>query len=210
MSVQLSKRLGAGFEVQNGGVPGYTCPQSRTLFDRVRSRFVPDTLVVYNMHSDYRRAGPDDRVIIRSQLGWFGNTGIGQLIAAGKLWVRIVKERPNLDVQAYQACLARLAEDHLLRGSEIVFVVPITDVDFPDSPLFGLPDPSPPGLRLSDYRDAMRAAARTTGSATVDGPAVALAAKLDGATALLDEVHPSPAGHRVLADAIAEAIQGTR
>jgi lysophospholipase L1-like esterase len=162
------------------------------------------------MHSDYRRAGPDDRVIIRSQLGWFGNTGIGQLIAAGKLWVRIVKERPNLDVQAYQTCLARLAEDHLLRGSEIVFVVPITDVDFPDSPLFGLPDPSPPGLRLSDYRDAMRAAARTTGSATVDGPAVALAAKLDGATALLDEVHPSPAGHRVLADAIAEAIQGTR
>ncbi len=206
MARQLSRALPSSYTVQNGGVPGYTCLQTRTLLERIQKHFVPDILVIYNMHSDYRRAEPHDRVLVSEQLGALGTTGVGQVLAAGKLWYRIWRELPNLDVQAYESCLTALATHHLTTGKRAVFVWPITDVDFPDHALYGKPDPSPAGLRLTDYRAAMESAAKTTTGSVVDGPAAALAAGLSSTTALLDEVHPTPQGHGVLARAIAQAI----
>jgi lysophospholipase L1-like esterase len=210
LAQQLDRALPANFEVQNGGVPGYTCPQTRTLFDRIRARFVPDVLVIYNMHSDYRRAEPHDRVIVEGQLGPMARSGVGRLLAAGTLWYRILRERPNLDVTQYRACLEDLAMAHLQTGRSTVFLLPITDIDFPDNALYGTPDPSPPGHRLSDYRAAMQAAAAATGGSIVDGPSAVTGAGLNASTALLDEVHPSVSGHGVLAAAVARAIQEAR
>ena len=56
MSAQLARALDGRADVQNAGVPGYTCWQSRIWVDRVRPQLSPDVLVVYNQHSDYRRA----------------------------------------------------------------------------------------------------------------------------------------------------------
>lgn len=206
LSRQLTAVLPPDYDVQNGGVPGYTCLQTRILFERIRAHFVPDVMVIYNMHSDYRRAGPHDRVIVEEQLGSLSATGVGKLLAAGTLWYRILRERPNLDVDAYGACLEGLASAHRETGSEVVFVWPITDVDFPDHPLYDQPDPSPVGLRLSDYRAAMKDVAAKMGGTLVDGPAAARAAGMSSKTALLDDVHPTGRGHGVLAQAIQKAI----
>ena len=84
MSAQLARALDGRADVQNAGVPGYTCWQSRIWVDRVRPQLSPDVLVVYNQHSDYRRASSHDRVIAATQLGWLANTGIGGLISTSR------------------------------------------------------------------------------------------------------------------------------
>ena len=78
MPAQLAARLGPQVDVQNGGVPGYTCWQSRILVKQIREQFNPDILITYNQHSDYRRASAHDRVIAATQLGPLANTGIGR------------------------------------------------------------------------------------------------------------------------------------
>ena len=91
----------------------------------------------------------------------------------------------------------------------MMFVVPITDVDFPSSPLFGQPEPGEPGTRLADYRTAMRQVAKETPAPIVEGVDAINAAGLSGNQALLDTVHPTAAGHTALARAIASAIAET-
>ncbi len=209
MVSQTAKALqgSAGIDVQNGGVPGYTCPQTTILLDRLGAQYQPDILVVYNMHSDFRKAAPHDRVIAATQLGLFANTGIGKLISQGILTRRVKNNSSNLTLDEYTQCITELARDQEKRGGKTVFLVPISEPDFPNSPFYGQPDPEPPGERLSDYRDAMKAVAAATNSPVIDGPAVTVAAGLTSGTALLDPVHPTPKGHLVLAGHVAQAIQ---
>jgi lysophospholipase L1-like esterase len=207
MPAQLAARLGPQVDVQNGGVPGYTCWQSRILVKRVRERFNPDILITYNQHSDYRRASAHDRVIAATQLGPLANTGIGQLISALSLKRRMATNAANLSRDEYRDCLTALADDQAKHGGKMVFVMPISDVDFPSSPLFGQEEPGPPGTRLADYRDAMRETAARTGATLVDGAAAITAAGLSGNAALQDVVHPTPAGHVALAEAIAQGLK---
>jgi len=204
MPAQLSLRLGAGVDVQNGGVPGYTCWQSRILVARQTQK--PDILLVYNLHSDFRRASSHDRVIGATQLGRLGNTGVGRLISSLALKLRMMAKASNLDIDEYSICLQDLVDDQQQHGGVTVFVVPITDVDFPSSHLFGSEEPGALGTRLVDYRQAMRDVAAKNGSVLVDGVSAIKAAGLTGDGALQDVVHPTAAGHRALAKAIAEGL----
>jgi lysophospholipase L1-like esterase len=198
-----------GVDVQNAGIPGYTCPQTKILLSRIRPQFQPDILVVYNMHSDFRKAAPHDRVIAATQLGMFANTGIGKLISQGILTRRVKNKSSNLTLDEYTDCITDLADSQKGNGGHTIFLVPISEPDFPNSPFFGQPDPEPPGERLSDYRDAMKAVGAATNSPVVDGPAVTVAAGLTSGTALLDPVHPTPKGHQVMARHVAESIQAS-
>jgi len=207
MSAQVSALLGPSVDVQNGGVPGYTCEQSRILLDRILARFQPDILISYNQHSDFRRANPDDRVMFASQLGALGSTGIGRLISAGMLWRRMQSNGANLDRSEYQACLSEMASAQQARGGKMAFVVPITEVDFPDSPFFGEPEPEEEGKRLSDYRQTMKAVAGRYSAVLVDGPEAVRGAGLTGDAALQDPVHPTVAGQRALAQSILAALR---
>ena len=206
MSAQLARALGSSADVQNGGVPGYTCWQSRIWVDRVRPALSPDVLVVYNQHSDYRRASSHDRVIAATQLGWLANTGVGWLISHLSLRRRMGSNASNLSVDEYSSCLKDLAQDQLSSGGHVVFVQPISEVDFPSSPLHGQPEPGEPGTRLIDYQAAMEAVAADMGAPVVDGAAVVNADGLSGDDALIDTVHPTAEGHAALAKGIASAV----
>jgi|GEM_PF-1864905 len=206
MPAQLTQALGGRADVQNGGVPGYTCWQSRIWVDRIRTQFSPSVLVVYNQHSDYRRASTHDRVIAATQLGWLANTGIGWLISHLSLKQRMRSNASNLSLNEYTACLQDLAQDQLNTGGTVVFVQPISEVDFPTSPLYGQPEPGAHGTRLIDYQDAMRSVAERINAPFIDGAKAIQAAGLSGNEALIDTVHPTPEGHRALARGIASAM----
>ncbi len=205
---QLAQRLESRHQadVQNGGVPGYTCTQSTTLIARLTPDFQPDVLVSYNMHSDFRRASPDDRVMTQRKLGPLANTGVGRLIATGTLWMRIWRQRPNLEAPAYQTCLDAMVRTQTATGGRMVLVIPFNESDFPQSAHYGMEEPDPPGTRLADYRTSMRQVAARSGSLLVDGPAVLLASGLKKDEALQDMVHPTARGHAVLAAAIDAAM----
>ncbi|MEC8191803.1 MAG: GDSL-type esterase/lipase family protein [Myxococcota bacterium] len=207
LAAQMGRALGSDVDVQNGGVPGYTCRQSRILIERLSSTLQPDVLIAYNQHSDFRRASSEDRVIVAANMGMLRDTGIGRLLSAGMLWNRMRTNGSNLDRSEYEACLTALADTQRQHGGKTLFVVPITEVDFPDSPFYGEPEPEAPGKRLTDYRTSMAEVARATGSLLVDGPAVVVAAGLSGNAALQDPVHPTVAGHAALSAGIVAALR---
>lgn len=208
MSDQLGQRLVSRrlADVQNGGVPGFTCQQSTQLIARLSDRFQPQILVSYNMHSDFRRASPEDRVMAEQQLGVLAGTGLGKLISAGTLQLRMWRKRPNHEAPVYEDCLRAMVKQQQATGGRAVLVIPFTESDFPESPRYGVPEPDPPGTRLVDYRQAMRQVAQDTGSLLVDGPAVVTHSGLSQSEALQDMVHPTARGHSLLAEAIAHAL----
>jgi hypothetical protein len=219
MPAQLGAMLGPNIDVQNAGVPGYTCWQSRIWMSRIRSRYNPDILISYNQHSDYRRASADDRVIAATQLGPLATTGIGRVISALSLRRRMSKGASNLSNDEYGSCLRGLAEDQHRGGGKMVFMMPISDVDFQSSPVdapaepgqLGPPKPpgppGPPGTRLMDYEDTMRQVAQETGATIVEGSEAMRVAELSRKAALLDAVHPSARGHKALATGLAAGLK---
>ena len=206
MSSQLERILGTEYSVQNGGTPGFTCLQSQILYNRIVKHYQPDILIVYNFHSDYRRVEAHDILMPKDLPTVLKGTGLGKTLSAGMLWLRILRGRPNLEVEDYQSCLENLSHQHRKIGTKVLYLWPITGVDFEDHELYGEEDPSPKGLRIKDYREAMSKAALVTKSVFLDGPSIVKGANLNRKTALLDEVHPSIKGHQALAKGLADAI----
>jgi lysophospholipase L1-like esterase len=208
MSDQLAQRLESRrlVDVQNGGVPGYTCPQSTELIDRLSGRFQPDILVIYSMNSDYRRVAPDDRPMAENRLGLLAGTGLGRLVSAGTLQLRMWRKRPNYEVSAYERCIRSMVVTQQESGGKAVLVIPFREADFPEPSAYPGEEPDPPAARLTTYRAAMARVAAETGSLLVDGPAAVRASGLAKDQALQDIVHPTSRGHAVLAEAIAMAL----
>jgi lysophospholipase L1-like esterase len=209
MTSQLQKLLGQNstINVQNGGVPGYTCLQSRIQIQRLANYFQPDILVVNNMHSDYRQIGPTDQVVLKQQLGWFASTGLGKVYSLLNLQIRLFFGESKLPLDVYKQCLSDLAQDQQNRGGKTIFVVPITEPYFPDSPVYGEPEPDPPGKRLADYKQAMQEVSTANNSPFVDPAESMIQRGLQGSQMLLDVVHPSAQGHRVIAETVHSVIQ---
>ena len=88
----------------------------------------------------------------------------------------------------------------------MVFVVPFVDVDFVTG---GVEGEGAVSQSLEIYRSTMTEVAEETGSLLVEGAIAADAAGLVARTALVDPVRPSAAGHQVLADAVAAALEGS-
>jgi lysophospholipase L1-like esterase len=207
MPAQLAAMLGPNVDVQNAGIPGYTCWQSRIWMSRIRRSYNPDILISYNLHSDYRRASAHDRVIAATQLGPLTTTGLGRVISELSLRWRMRSGASNLSNDEYDACLRGLAEDQSKGGGKTVFMVPISDVDFQSSPLHGLAEPGPPGTRLMDYKDTMRLVAQETNSTVIEGSEAIRVAALSRQAALLDAVHPTAKGHTALATGLAGGLK---
>jgi lysophospholipase L1-like esterase len=169
-SARLAALLGPGAQVQNAGVPGYTCPQTRALVARVAERYRPDRLVIYNLHSDLR-AG---RVGDAPYLGPLGGLGIGRLAAAAALWLRA--GRPGSDLEP---ALSRYRDDPA-RAAMLE--------------------------RRAAYRAAMAEVAAGSGSPCLELAPLFRASGMAPGEALLDEVHPSPAGHALIARALADLL----
>ena len=208
MSAQLGRFL-PNADVQNAGVPGYTCIQTRELLSRIASGYQPDILISYNQHSDFRKTEPHDQVVAAASLGALAGTGIGHLLTKGILWRRMKTGRSNLTVGEYSSCLTAMADTQSKHGGHVLYVVPFSVDDFPSSPVYGLPEPEPEGKRLSDYRQAMCTVAAATDNHCLNGPEAIRNSGLTNGNALQDMVHPTALGHKELAKAIAAKLEST-
>ena len=63
--VQLARLL-PNVDVQNAGVLGYTCIQTRELIERIQPKYRPDVIVSYNQQLDFRKTESHDQVVAAS------------------------------------------------------------------------------------------------------------------------------------------------
>ncbi len=194
-------------DVQNGGVPGYTCVQSRRLVHRISQSFPPDLLLVYSMHSDRRVALSQDQIFLGTGLGILGQTGTLRLAQWLAYRLRSSGNWPTTPVERYESCLRRMWREQEARGGQTGFILPIVREDL----LIGMaslaPETGAVGTRLADYRQAMIRVARDTDSILVDLPACFRAKNLSDSVLMLDEVHLNGAGQAMAAEAIKTALE---
>ncbi len=199
-SAQLAQRVEA--DVQNAGLPGFTCLQSLGKVRRVKATWTPDILVVYSLHSDARRAGANDRIVVEHQLGWLGETGFGQLLADVALELRVARGGSNLDLPTYEACLHDLADE----VPKTLFVVPVSQRSFEDLAHTGPDMLGGAEDRVTGYERAVEQVAMDRGLPFLRAGDALAAQGLDAGTALLDPIHPNDAGHAGIADALASKL----
>ncbi|GDX83063.1 hypothetical protein LBMAG42_48740 [Deltaproteobacteria bacterium] len=213
-------------EVINGGVPGYSTFQSLNLLDARGLALEPDLLLVGNLwsdnnfdtfvdrellaaYSDWRgsRTGAIRGVLERSALfrwvDWFARVR-GQAESARRVGWTVggggdPTGRRRVALQDYAANLYELASRMEARGGAVAFILLANRDDI----LHRTPNPA-----WGPYREVMRQTAASWGAPLVDAPAAFQASGLDVDALFLDVMHPTAAGHQVLADAIAAALAG--
>jgi len=204
-SARLEALLGESARVHNGGVPGYTCAQSRLAARRFSRRLAPpDVLLIYSMHSDVRVAVEGD--VSSAGFGAAGAYGVGRLAALGGAWLKARRGAQGAPLEDYTSCLEGAVADQAARGGVTALVIPVLDAD--------LPGASAKQRRyhasteqLTEYRAAMARVARATGTPIIDLPGALKLAGLTREAGLLDQVHPSPAGHAAIAEVIAQSMR---
>lgn len=206
----LSRALGRPVDAVNGGIPGYSSEQARRLYERRLRGYRPDAVVVATLWSDSQLGPMPDamlypergaavrRVLQRSAMVRF----IGGLMAG---WV------PGRDVawklsaepgvrrvppSAYRANLRALASLAREDGAEPVFLMLPCDRDVRRQAL----EPPRP-----EYRQIMQEVAAETGGLLVDG-VTPFVGDPRGMGLMLDDVHPSAPGHRILGETLAQAL----
>ncbi|MFT5685692.1 MAG: lysophospholipase L1-like esterase [Myxococcota bacterium] len=184
----LAQRTGA--DVQNAGVPGYTCRQSAHRYREVIEHFTPDILIVYSMHNDAR--------IIRSDEGWLGAAvahpiGIVRLLSVGATWVRIRRQISRMSTGEFRSCLKGLIAEQRDHGGKTLLLTPTSDVAFAtDVDLEAMAGVGP-------YYAVIRGVAEETNTVHLDMTDMRWTKKKSRSELMLDEVHPTSLGHRFIA-----------
>jgi lysophospholipase L1-like esterase len=198
LPVLLQGRLGAAGEiaVQNGGVPGYTCRQSLALLRTVRDRFPPDLVLVYNLHSDARRAHERDLIWLGSGTGTLAHTGVGRLATHAALWLRSRVGGPATSLADYRSCLEALVRDQRCAGGDTLLVRPVSRGNLRGDPGPCVPNRGEP----CNFELTMAEVAVAAGVPLVDLPAELEVACPGCMEALMmDEVHPTAGGLALMA-----------
>jgi lysophospholipase L1-like esterase len=204
-----------GAEFINGGVPGYSTEQALNLLSLRGFALRPDVLLVATLWSDSNFDRFVDREILArargaelrwSVSGWSAALGWVESWAARRGQEELAKVGWMTDDKAhgerrvplgdYAANLALLCTRMAERGGGVLFVVLPGQDDVVDA----VPSPEP----WSVYRETMRRTATACGAPLVDAAAV-FAERGDPAL-MVDTVHPSAAGHALLAEAIAAEL----
>lgn len=210
----LSKAWGRPVTPYIGGVPGYDSGQSRSQLDLVGPKLDPDWVVIGNLWSDlYRidRFEPrgDERLeaprelatwrVLRLVLApWLASRKVGWAEGperVGELGVGDGRA-PRVSLADYERNLAAMAARARELGARPVFLMLPAPIDL---------DPASTPATVTAYRRAMREVADREGAPLLDGPALFVAKGVSLAW-WTDQVHPSPEGHVLLGEALAELL----
>ncbi|MFH1466140.1 MAG: GDSL-type esterase/lipase family protein [Pseudomonadota bacterium] len=206
-------RPGLPIEVLNAGVCAFSTQQSLILERRLLAEFPFDLVVIDNMGSD-RRFNLDasaDKDFVYSAF----RTRINSLVIHSRLLTFFRdsmrrRDREGVDpnarpamsrvaVEDYRANLVSMvteAEDH---GAQAILLLPMPLHDSPQERV------DRREARLEPiYQQAMREAAQATGAACLDLPARVQGRDLGGY--FLDATHPTPEGHRFIAEVLRDAV----
>jgi lysophospholipase L1-like esterase len=218
---QLGKLLGNGTTVWNLGVPAYTTFQSiRRLQAHLDAHPDLDLLVVANVWSDavfdefvdsevLRRVDSDLAQTLFAINRTLARTAVWRALlrAAGKaeprqvLWnlrqQKTSRGRRRVSADEYADNLGRLVRTARERDADVVFL------------LFGgqleIVEPNRT-WHWQPYKTVMRQVAHRLGVPLVDMQQLFADSGLDAAALFMDHVHPSAAGHRIIAEALARRL----
>lgn len=207
-AAHLTERLQRPVRAYNGGVPGYSSEQAWRLMHYELAELELDFVVIATLWSDCQPAPEPDTATIPLHFAGlrravFGS-GLFRLIDSVVhgapdpeqiAWE--LQEEPGdrrVPIDRYRSNLTRLAEMARDRGAQPIYLLLPSDRDLRREPL----EPPRP-----EYREVMRAVASEQDALLVDGytPFVGR-----DPTLLLDDVHPSAAGHRLLGETLSEAM----
>lgn len=178
-----------GLDVQNAGVPGYTCPQSRDRYDDLVEALEPAMVVVYSMNNDARMFHSEDEL-------WMGTlpsrSGLLRLLAYAQLKRRVARGETRVSLDGYRRCLEGLVHAQERRGGQTLLLVPVSLADFQGVP------PAQRSLSWS-YRQVVEQVSARTRAPMMDLGDLAWTFGAPADVVLLDEVHPSARGHMLLA-----------
>lgn len=196
-------------EVLNGGVPGYSTWQALRALEARLLDLEPDLVVVGALWSDTQGAGtPDALRFPRSPFPWlakvnayyFTREWVNHLRYGGRpqevtFGLAPAGETRRVPLPDYAANLRAIASTVRAAGGDVAFLV-----------LPCIKDPAGAGVgdHRDDYRAAMRAAAAELGAPLVDTPPLFVGTR--PADMFADEVHPTSAGHAVIADALVTTL----
>jgi lysophospholipase L1-like esterase/uncharacterized protein YjeT (DUF2065 family) len=213
-------RRGIDADVVNGAVPGYSTEQTRILLDEVGWATDPTLLVVGNLWSDNTLDAFRDADLLRTVQDYADNPLAGSALfrlvagAIGRLrgdaphvinWTRSsawpTTGIRRVPLQRYAANLDQMARDARGRGIGVAFVAPANKSMFDG-------DESEGSHSWDPYFDAQEAVAAWHGVPLAHARDALAADPLPSEAKFVDLMHPSPAGARDIADAIAAALTG--
>lgn len=218
----LEQRFDADFI--DGGVPGYSTYQSLNLLDMRGLALDPDLLIVGSLWSDNNFDQFNDADLLAAYAGFHDGTArrLRTVLAHSALFrwmdwtLRVAPQGERarkvgwmthhdgatsgsrrVAINDYAANLEAFCERMQSRGGGIVWLLPPNREDL-----------APPAdrPRWAPYRQVMRDTAARHHAPLVDGPAAFLASGQSADALFLDQMHPTAAGHAVLANAIAAAL----
>jgi len=192
----------------NGGIPGYSSEQSWRLLHYNLADLDFDYLVIANLWSDCSPAPEPDSVAFPRHL-----KAVPQVVRGSGL-VRLLelliygapqpkeigwqlRDEPTghrVPIDEYRANLARLADMARDHGAEPVYLLLPSNRDLRRAPL---------EHSCSEYRDAMREVADEQDTLLVNGFSNFIGRD---SSLMLDDVHPSNQGHRLIGETLAEAM----
>ncbi len=222
-SAQLATRLGV--DIVNGAVPGYSTFQARNALELRGLSVDPDVLFIGTLWSDNNFDGFVDKRLLAAWSAWEGGAvatvrrGLERVALFRWLdWTLRVQPQGRraraigwdlsdrdvrsgerrVAIEDYAANLDALAATMHARGGGVVFLLPANRDDL---------DPRGTEPAWEPYRAVLRDAAARHDAPLVDVPR-AFRESGDGVEALfLDKMHPTPLGHRRMAEAAAAVLR---
>ena len=214
-----------GAEFVNAAVPGYSSFQSLNLLDMRGLALEPDLLVVGNLWSDNNFDSFSDRDLLATYAGWDASPArrarmtleqsalfrwidwtlrvAPQGAAARKVGWQVGGDDPRsgarrVDITSYARNLEAFCARMHARGGGVVFLLLPNREDI--EPLSADPAWAP-------FRRVMRTVAERWGAPVVDGPRAFQATGRSADALFIDQMHPTPIGHRALAEAVGAALR---
>lgn len=214
-----------GAEYVNAAVPGYSSYQALNLLDLRGWSLDPDLLVVGTLWSDNNFDSFSDWDLLASYAGWRASPVRSARLAlersalfrwldwtfrvapqsarARKVGWQVGGDAPRsgsrrVDIAAYAENLDAFCARMHARGGGVVFLVLPNREDV--EPISGDPAWEP-------FRRVMRETAARWGAPVAEAPAAFKASGRSADALFLDQMHPTPIGHRLLAEVVGAALR---
>lgn len=217
--------LGEAVEVINLGTPGYSSAQTLNLMNMRGWQLEPDLIVIANLWSDNNfdsfvdrellseRHNPEDSIApaasavlqksaIYRWLDW--HLRLAPRADEVKTVGWMLGQTPTggyrrVSVNDYAANLQRLCDEADDRGARVAFLALANAVD--------LGAQTDGAIAWSLYREVMAAVAKRNGAPLVEVVPAFAESGLSHELLFLDEMHPTAAGHKIIADTLTDALQ---
>ncbi|MCB9762901.1 MAG: hypothetical protein H6739_24080 [Alphaproteobacteria bacterium] len=216
----------AKIEGWNAAIPGYSTWQTLNLLDMRAWALEPDVLIVGNLWSDNNFDSFVDRELLSAYSTWEdGPRARLHHLLLPSAFYRVLKYRVRVasgsnaearkvgwmvgdgtqigrrrvEVNDYAANLERMVQEALRRDAAVLFVMLANEDD--------MRGPRREPAAWSLYRQVMKDTAARHGAPIVEVPQLFRATQKGKDDLFIDEMHPTALGHRIIAEAIAEALR---